>query len=191
MRARGLYNGGEIEQAGNVVYGRVAGVDGQRIAPVLLHEGRQPALNLGEGLVPTHALPLLAPAYHPLTDAIGVRSTVIALGVPTIFSIGRPVCLATICLGVVRICRISWAWIWMSVAWPGNPPEAWWIKMRVFGKANRMPSEAPASNTVAISAASPMHAVEDGRVALRRYMEIGIDLWREFADPHRRSRGAA
>jgi len=36
----------------------------------------------------------------------------------SIFSIGWPVCSARMSLSVLRMRRISWAWIWMSVAWP-------------------------------------------------------------------------
>src|SRR6266566_999429 len=51
---------------------RVAGIDGERITAVLLKEGRQPSLNLGEGIVPAHSQPFVSPAYHRLANAIPV-----------------------------------------------------------------------------------------------------------------------
>src|ERR671936_2537431 len=71
----------------------------------------------------------------------------------SIFSIGCPVCVARMSLRVRRMRRISWAWIWISVAWPWKPPDGWWIRIRVLGRAKRMPFVPPASNPVAMLAA--------------------------------------
>ena len=35
--------------------------------------------------------------------------------------------------------RISRAWISMSVDWPSNPAEGWWIRSRLLGSENRLP----------------------------------------------------
>ena len=55
--------------------------------------------------------------------------------------------------------RISWAWIWMSAAWPLNPPLAWWMRMRVLGSEYRSPGAPPASRTAAMEAARPKQMV--------------------------------
>ena len=31
----------------------------------------------------------------------------------------------------------------MSVDWPSKPPEGWWMRMRLFGSAIRLPSAPP------------------------------------------------
>ena len=60
---------------------------------------------------------------------------------------------------LLRFVRISWAWIWMSVAWPCEPPEGWWIMMRAFGSAKRLPLAPAASRNAPMLAAMPMHSV--------------------------------
>ena len=48
----------------------------------------------------------------------------------------------------------------MSVAWPCAPPEGWWIMMREFGSAKRLPLAPAAIRNAPMLAAMPMHSVE-------------------------------
>ena len=51
----------------------------------------------------------------------------------------------------------------MSVAWPWTPPSGWWIMMREFGRAKRLPLAPAASRTAPIDAAWPMQIVATSR----------------------------
>src|ERR1700712_5855239 len=64
----------------------------------------------------------------------------------------------------VRMRSTSAAWISMSLAWPPDPPEVagWWIRIRAFGSARRMPGVPAAAMTAAAEAAWPSTTVEIG-----------------------------
>ena len=47
----------------------------------------------------------------------------------------------------------------MSAAVPWKPAEAWWIRMRELGSAERLPLAPPPSSTAPMLAAMPMHVV--------------------------------
>jgi hypothetical protein len=49
---------------------------------------------------------------------------------------------------------------------PRNPPDPWWIMIRLLGSANRLPGAPAASSTAAMLAAMPMQIVLTGA---RRY----------------------
>ena len=55
--------------------------------------------------------------------------------------------------------RISFAWMAMSEACPWVPPQGWWIRMREFGSAKRLPAVPAASRTAPIEAACPTQIV--------------------------------
>ncbi len=50
----------------------------------------------------------------------------------------------------------------MSAAVPDEPPEGWWIMMREFGSAERLPSAPAESRNAPIEAAIPMQIVATG-----------------------------
>ncbi len=75
------------------------------------------------------------------------------------FSTVWPVCWARISSSRARMRRISLAWISRSVTWPWPSPEGWWIRMRAFCSANRLPLVPAASSTAAAEAAWPMQIV--------------------------------
>ncbi len=54
---------------------------------------------------------------------------------------------------------ISLAWISMSVAWPWNPPETWWMRIFEFGVAIRLPSAPPPSSSAPMLIATPTQIV--------------------------------
>ncbi len=54
----------------------------------------------------------------------------------------------------------SFTWISMSVACPWAPPESWWIMMREFGRAKRLPFVPAASRNAPMLAAWPTHVVQ-------------------------------
>ena len=43
----------------------------------------------------------------------------------------------------------------MSLDWPSKPPEGWWIRIRLFGSAIRLPGAPPASSSDPIDIAIP------------------------------------
>ena len=47
----------------------------------------------------------------------------------------------------------------MSLAWPPPSVEGWWIRIREFGSANRLPGVPAASSTAAAEAAWPRQMV--------------------------------
>ena len=47
----------------------------------------------------------------------------------------------------------------MSVDWPSKPADGWWIRMREFGSAMRLPCAPPASSSEPIDIAIPTHIV--------------------------------
>ena len=51
---------------------RIADVDCERITPLLLKQGNEPALDLSESIFPAHIQPLVAPAQHGLSNAVWV-----------------------------------------------------------------------------------------------------------------------
>ena len=57
-------------------------------------------------------------------------------------------------------CRISFAWISMSAAWPCAPPSGWWIMIRELGSEYRLPCAPEASRNAPIDAARPTQTVE-------------------------------
>ena len=73
-----------------------------------------------------------------------------------IFSSVWPVWWARIDSSSDRIRMISLAWISRSVTWPWPSPEGWWISIREFCRANRLPFVPAASSTAAAEAAWPM-----------------------------------
>jgi hypothetical protein len=76
------------------------------------------------------------------------------------FSRGWPECWASRSSSSVRIRRISRAWISRSLPWPWLPPIAgWWIMIREFDRARRLPGVPPASSTAAALAAWPRQTV--------------------------------
>ena len=76
------------------------------------------------------------------------------------FSTVRPVCWASIVSSSVRIRRISLAWISRSEHLALPPSVAgWWIRIRAFGSANRLPLVPAASSTAAAEAAWPRQMV--------------------------------
>jgi hypothetical protein len=48
----------------------------------------------------------------------------------------------------------------MSVAWPCTPPSGWWIMIRAWGSAKRLPLAPAARSQAAMLAACPMQMVE-------------------------------
>jgi len=48
----------------------------------------------------------------------------------------------------------------MSEAMPRAPPEGWWIMIRAFGRAMRMPGSPAASRNEPMEQAWPMQTVE-------------------------------
>ncbi len=77
-----------------------------------------------------------------------------------IFSIDWPVLSDRIWSSRSRIRWISRAWISMSTDWPSAPPDGWWIRMRLWGSANRFPLAPAANSTAAADAACPMQNVD-------------------------------
>ena len=73
----------------------------------------------------------------------------------------RPECLAQVSSSQVRIRRTSLAWISMSDACPPMPPSSagWWIRIRAFGRAKRLPLAPADRSTAAAEAAWPMTKV--------------------------------
>ena len=71
---------------------------------------------------------------------------------------------ASVSSSQVRMRSTSAAWISMSLAWPPEPPEVagWWIRIRAFGSASRMPGVPAAAMTAAADAAWPSTTVEIG-----------------------------
>ena len=69
---------------------------------------------------------------------------------------------------MLRLTRNSHSFIWITAsgALPRKPPEPWWIMIRLFGSAYRLPGAPAASSTAAIDAAMPMQIVDTGA---RRY----------------------
>ena len=55
---------------------------------------------------------------------------------------------------------ISRAWISMSVDWPSAPPWGWWMRMRLCGRAKRLPLVPAARRIAAADAAWPMQIVD-------------------------------
>ena len=47
----------------------------------------------------------------------------------------------------------------MSVPWPENPPETWWMRIFEFGSAVRFPSVPAARRSAPIDIAIPQHVV--------------------------------
>ena len=47
----------------------------------------------------------------------------------------------------------------MSVAWPWKPPLGWWMRMRAFGSAIRLPGAPPVSSSEPILIATPKQIV--------------------------------
>ena len=47
----------------------------------------------------------------------------------------------------------------MSVAWPWKPPDGWWIRIREFGSAERLPGAPPARINEPIDIAIPQQIV--------------------------------
>ena len=47
----------------------------------------------------------------------------------------------------------------MSVDWPWKPPLGWWMRIREFGSANRLPSAPPARMSEPIDMAIPQQIV--------------------------------
>jgi hypothetical protein len=48
----------------------------------------------------------------------------------------------------------------MSVAWPCTPARGWWIMIREWGNANRLPLAPAHRSSAPIDAACPMQIVE-------------------------------
>jgi len=47
----------------------------------------------------------------------------------------------------------------MSVDWPSNPAEGWWMRIRLFGSAKRLPLAPAVSRSDPIDIATPMQIV--------------------------------
>ena len=47
----------------------------------------------------------------------------------------------------------------MSVDWPWKPPEGWWLRIREFGSAIRLPGVPPVSSSEPIDIAMPKQIV--------------------------------
>ena len=47
----------------------------------------------------------------------------------------------------------------MSVAWPWKPPLGWWMRMRLFGSAMRLPAAPPVSSSDPMLIATPKQIV--------------------------------
>ena len=75
------------------------------------------------------------------------------------FSIGWPVWSAMIWSSRLRMSMISRAWISMSVAWPWNPEDTWWIRILAFGSAIRLPFAPPARSSAPMLIAMPTQIV--------------------------------
>ena len=54
-----------------------------------------------------------------------------------------------------RRASTSRTWISMSLEGPSNPPEGWWIRIRLLGSAIRLPGAPPASSSDPIDIAIP------------------------------------
>ncbi len=54
---------------------------------------------------------------------------------------------------------ISRAWISISVAWPWNPADTWWIRIFEFGSDMRLPGAPPASSSAPMLIAIPTQIV--------------------------------
>src|SRR2546421_650203 len=55
--------------------------------------------------------------------------------------------------------RISRAWISMSVDWPSNPADGWWMRIRLLGSEKRLPFSPAISSSDPIDIAIPMQIV--------------------------------
>ena len=71
-RAERAQQDGVVELAGEVMDGGVANVGGDAVASMLGKDGSEPAVNLGERLVPGDLAPRLAGADHRRAHAVGV-----------------------------------------------------------------------------------------------------------------------
>ena len=47
----------------------------------------------------------------------------------------------------------------MSADWPWKPPLGWWIRMRLFGSAMRLPAAPPVSSSDPMLIATPKQIV--------------------------------
>ncbi len=47
----------------------------------------------------------------------------------------------------------------MSADWPSKPPLGWWIRMRLFGSAMRLPAAPPVSSSEPMLIATPKQIV--------------------------------
>ena len=47
----------------------------------------------------------------------------------------------------------------MSVAWPSNPAEGWWIRIRLLGREKRLPFAPAVNSSEPIDIAIPMQIV--------------------------------
>jgi hypothetical protein len=54
---------------------------------------------------------------------------------------------------------ISLAWISMSVAWPSNPDDTWWMRIFELGSDIRLPAAPPASSSAPMLIAIPTQIV--------------------------------
>ncbi len=81
---------------------------------------------------------------------------------------------ASVSSSQVRMRMISLAWISMSDAWPcpASPTAGWWIRMRAFGNASRLPGVPAAVSTAAAEAAWPIAV----RVLALEHEELGHDV---------------
>src|SRR5437867_3341517 len=86
----------------------------------------------------------------------------------SIFSMRWPVWWTRMRFSSARTLRISFAWMSISVADPWTPPNGWWIMIRAWGSANRLPL-APAAS----SSAPLPHA--NGRDRGRHVLHRGVD----------------
>ena len=48
----------------------------------------------------------------------------------------------------------------MSVDWPSNPADGWWIRIRLLGSEKRLPLAPPVSSSEPIDIAIPTQIVE-------------------------------
>ena len=78
----------------------------------------------------------------------------------SIFSMACPVWFTRMRFSSSRMRRISRAWMSMSVACPCTPPSGWWIMMRAWGSAKRLPLAPAVSSSAPMLAAWPMQMVE-------------------------------
>ena len=48
----------------------------------------------------------------------------------------------------------------MSVDWPSNPADGWWMRIRLLGSDRRLPAAPPASSSEPIDIAIPQQIVD-------------------------------